>query len=176
VADVCVAVCCSVLQCDAVCCSVLQCVAVCFNMLQCVEWVVCVSECVAVCCTHCNNALQQPATYRHAAARARIQFLPVDCNTLQHAASHRTTLQLTATHRNTLQHTATYCNTLQCAGMPQHMRELISYMLTATHCNTLQHTATHCNTLQHTATRYKHAIMCRHARAHARTQFVCALD
>jgi len=51
----------------------------------------------------------------------------INCNTLQH----------TATHCNTLQHSTTHCNTLQ---------------HTTTHCNTLQHTATHYNTLQHTAT------------------------
>jgi len=57
---VCVAVCCSVLQCCsvllciAVCCSVLQCVAVCCSALQCIA-VCCVChsvlQCVAVCCS-----------------------------------------------------------------------------------------------------------------------------
>ena len=37
----------------------------------------------------------------------------MDCNTLQHNATHCNTLQHTATHCNTRQHTATHCNTLQ---------------------------------------------------------------
>ena len=48
----------------------------------------------------------------------------LQCNTLQHTATHCNTLQHTATHYNTLQHTAT-------------------------HCDTLQHTATHFNTRCH---------------------------
>jgi len=65
----CIAVCCSVLQCDllrsplnnvpgfkslqcvAVCCSVLQCVAVCCRVLQCDAVCCSVLQCVAVCCS-----------------------------------------------------------------------------------------------------------------------------
>jgi len=46
-----VAACCSVLQCAAVCCSVLQCVAVCCNLLQCAAVCCCVLQCVTVCCS-----------------------------------------------------------------------------------------------------------------------------
>jgi len=102
----CVAVCCSVLQCVqearyiyvppgvllcvAVRCSVLtesalQCGAVCCSMLQCVA----VFEVLFL----------GPLTYDIR-------------NTLQHTATHCNTLQHTATHCNTLQHTATHCNTL----------------------------------------------------------------
>ena len=47
--QVCVAVCCGVLQCVAVCCGVLQCAAVCCSVLQ----------CVAVCCSVFLNTLSQ---------------------------------------------------------------------------------------------------------------------
>jgi len=68
IAQVCVAVCCSllqcrwqkrlpavlshrsVLQCVFVCCSVLPCVAVCFRLLQCIAVRCRVVPCVAVCC------------------------------------------------------------------------------------------------------------------------------
>jgi len=46
--DVCVTVCCSVLQCVAVCCSVLQCVVVCFSLFQCVAVGSNLLQCVAV--------------------------------------------------------------------------------------------------------------------------------
>jgi len=51
----CVAVWCSVLQCDAVCCSVMQCVAVWYSVLQCFavccRYVAACCKCVAVCCS-----------------------------------------------------------------------------------------------------------------------------
>jgi len=55
--DVCVVVCCSVLQCVAVYCSVLQCVAVCCSVLQCVA-MCCISvlhQCVASLRATCIN-------------------------------------------------------------------------------------------------------------------------
>jgi len=92
----------------------------------------------------------------HMAPRSATQ-----CQTLQHAATHRLMLKTTLTtthyftltlaHCKTLHHAATHCNT-RCNTL-QH---------TATHCNTLQHTATHCNTLQHIDSR-----RARTARAHA---------
>jgi len=81
----CVAVCCSVLQCDAVCCSVLQCVAESSSVLQCIVDLAHVSPSPT---SYYCNALQHAATHC------------IDCNTLQH----------NATHCNTLQHTATHCN------------------------------------------------------------------
>ena len=60
-AEMCVVVCCSVLQCVAVCSCVLhrshwlrcvlQCVAVCCSVLQCVAWFALAEMCVAVCCS-----------------------------------------------------------------------------------------------------------------------------
>jgi len=110
--------------------SVLQC-AVC-SVLQCA--VFCNAQCVAVCC----SVLQFDM-----ASHERV----VDCNTLQHTATHCSTLQHTATHCNTLQHTGTHCNALQHTAT--HCTTLHH---TAPHCTTLHHTAPHCNTLQHTAT------------------------
>jgi len=62
----CVAVCCSVLQCDddgedvewrQLCCSALQCVTLCCSVLQCVAVCCSVLQCVAVCCSvlQCND-------------------------------------------------------------------------------------------------------------------------
>jgi len=92
--DVCVAVCCSVLQFDAACCSVYfrltkqptpRHVSLCFPRI------------------HCN-------TMQHTATHCITCFsLATHCNTLQHTATHRNTLQRThfcspEIHRNTLQH------------------------------------------------------------------------
>ena len=112
--------------CVAVCCSVLQCVA----------------ELVALCCSvlQCEHDMMQQNTsdfvtpYTHSATHCNTrQHTATHCNTLQlYTQLHRTlshpthALQQTATHCNTLQHTATHGSTLQ---------------HTATHYNTLQHTA-----------------------------------
>ena len=67
----------------------------------------------------------------------------VDCNTLQHTATHCNTLQHTATHgKNWYVYVCVFVCVFALVGWQQH---------TATHCNTRQHTATHGNTLQHTA-------------------------
>jgi len=105
-------------------------------------------------------------------------YLEIDCNTLQHTATHCHTLQHTATQCNTMQHTATHCNNLWiarlqrcncCCGVVgngthifdnkysiyrtathwQHTGSTLQH--TAAHCSSLQHTAAHCNTLQHSA-------------------------
>jgi len=55
----------------------------------------------------------------------------LQCNTLQHTATHCSAPQHNATQCNTMQHNATHCNTMQ---------------RTATQCNALQHTDKHCNT------------------------------
>ena len=70
VIQVCVAVCCSVLQRVAVCCSVLQCVAVFCSMLQ--YGAVCCSvlQCFAVCC----SVLQRVAARRTYSGRLKSQF------------------------------------------------------------------------------------------------------
>jgi len=71
----CVAVCCSVLQCVAecvaVCCSVLQCVAVCVAV--CCSVLQCVAECVAV----CYSALH--VTYEVDACLTRIECISLVC-------------------------------------------------------------------------------------------------
>ena len=100
--------------------------------------------------THCN-ILQRTAS----------QLTATHCNTLpRHCVTSHFTDKTRTMQCNTLQHTATHCNTLQhaathCRVMASRVMSLTRHIrCTATHCNTLQHAATHCNTLQHTATHY----------------------
>jgi len=108
--------------------------------------------------THCDT----PAAMNQEALQVQLTHCNMQCNTLQHAATHCHTLQHSTTHHNTLaaekQETLevhlTQCNT-HCNTMP-----LLQHT-TATHCNKLQRTSskeagstqpTHCNTaMQHTA-------------------------
>jgi len=156
----CVAVCCSVLQCVAVRCnetrqagscrpwSVLQCVAVCCSVLQCVA--VCVPKLVkqaraalGLCCS-CNTDQRRhtPACGDvNDALQHTLQQTPQ--HTLQHTLPHkpRVASAYEKMQKKTAQHTTTQTKDSQ---------ERASRV--SSHCNTLQHTAAHCNTLQHTAT------------------------
>ena len=136
-------------MCVAVCCSGLQCAAVCRSFLI-------LSQFVAVCCSEAAILLVLRQRLRwyllpHTATSHCMQHTTAThCNTLLHrAATHYdNTLQHTTTHCNTLQHTTTHCNTLRCAEAEA------AIVPAATHgCIALQHTTAthHCNTLQHTA-------------------------
>ena len=126
-------------MCVAVCCSGLQCAAVCRSFLI-------LSQFVAVCCSEAAILLVLRQRLRwyllpHTATSHCMQHTTAThCNTLLHRA---------ATHYcNTLQHTTTHCNTLRCAEAEA------AIVPAATHgCIALQHTTAthHCNTLQHTA-------------------------
>jgi len=78
----------------------------------------------------------------------------MNCNTLQHTATHCNTLQHTAICCGTLKtqcqtfatYTATYCHTLPRSHTLTCSHKCSALHLTSTHCSTLQHTATHCNT------------------------------
>jgi len=158
-----------------VCRNVSLCVAGCCSALQCVV------VCVAVWEGALSVPLQTPAQY---ISIVKAQRTATPCTTLQHPAPHCNTLQHTATHCitsalristvlvsathcntcNTLQHTATHCNALQpssavykycmavCNTLQHSSTHCNTLQHTASPCNTLQPTATHCNTLQHTAT------------------------
>jgi len=104
--------------CVAVCCSVLQCVAVCcgergvMRRLQLDVFVrytgvnVYVGVCVFGCVCSNNNTLQNTAAHCPA-----LQHTEAQCSALQRNATHCDTLQHTAQRCNTLQNDATHCNT-----------------------------------------------------------------
>jgi len=98
--------------------------------------------CTRYTATHCVTLQHTapPCNVLHHAVATRVascKMLVLQCNALQH----------TATHCNALQHTATHYNFSDfCPLVPSSLR------CTAPHYNTLHHTAPHCNTLQHTAT------------------------
>jgi len=140
----------TVILCVAVCCSVLQCVVYCtleepyytckrarsktYNIEGSVEFF---CQVFAIC-----NILQHTATQCNTLQHT---FFPKICNRVGNLAGAKITTRThcdTLTHSNTLQHTPTHSNTLH--HTPPYRNTL---QHTATHCNTLQHTATHCNTL-----------------------------
>jgi len=113
-----------VLQRVAACCSVLQ------RKRFCYMWRACR---YAECCSVLQHFV----------------LLCVDCNTLQHTATHCNSLQLTATHRNSLQRDlfTKLCTRRSTLYIDQRS-------CTAIHCNALQRTAHRCCWRGHTATLY----------------------
>jgi len=73
-------------QCVAVCCSVLQCLAVCCSVLQCVAACCSVLHCVAL----CRNVLQSPVVSYNV-----LQCVAVYCSLLQRVMTHRDMTQST---------------------------------------------------------------------------------
>jgi len=166
----CVCVCAGQTQlCVVICCSVLQCVAVCCRVLQCADHstrfqYMCCIKCVCVCARRVMQLLPVRGTQHFVTPKAFLQRCISSKNVVAILWSAHHTNSLSVLHirsgfghsfihsfihsesRNT-RHTATTFRSrsgdslILCCGTLQN---------TATHCNTLQHTTTHCNTLQHT--------------------------
>jgi len=103
-----------------------------------------------------DHTLQHMATHRNTLQHTATETLCVPIvtrrKTPQHIATHRNRDYVCpdSINCNTLQHTATHCNTLQAQTVRVPMlthRNALQH--TATHRNPLQHTATHCISLQH---------------------------
>jgi len=146
---VCVAVCCSVLQC--VPCHIYVCVAVCCSVLQCVPYRIC--DCVAVCCSVLQCVSCRICTSTVEARDTGWQRL-IGSPKLQIIFHKRATKYRSLLRKMTYKDKGSYESSPPCTprlvspSCPVAVETRVqSCIVAATYCNILQHTATHCNTL-----------------------------
>ena len=147
---------CSVLQCVAACCSVLQCAAapvcsrltpppshVCCNTLQCASVWCSVLQCVVPCVAVRFSALQSVV--------ARLHRDTLQCNTLQHIATHCNTqarlqreklpvhvsCKYVAVCCSVLQCVAVRCSALHCVAVPCRALQCVAVCCSALQCATV---------------------------------------
>jgi len=166
----CVAVCCSVLQCNTMSGSMLQRVAACFSVLH--TWwcalalyMYIYSQSVTVCC---KDMMSCRVLQRVAACCCVLQCVAVCCTdrmdavslnvsfckqSLELVASLRQEICKTATHYNALKRTATqlWRTAIHCNARPYTAIHYNTLQYSVTRYNALQHATTHCNALQHAA-------------------------
>ena len=181
---ICVAVCCSALQCTsnifAVCFSVTQCVAVRCSAMQCVAVRCSAMQCVAVRCSAmqcvavCCSAMQCVAVhlrYSDCALQYVLQCVEVRCSALQRVAARCIALQYVAVHLMypycILQGVVMCCSVLHRVAVRHSMLQCTSGILVVS--NTTLPLHYHCITTSlHIETCHKHM---NESRIHPRTDF-----